>query len=116
MSEAVHFEDLGQHGRAEVIRVHGRLDARTSPLLIERCASARDAGGCLVLNMSNVSFLSSSGIGSVLALTEEFREHGGRLCIAETSTTVREAIDLLNLDEFLNLYESEADALKELAA
>jgi anti-anti-sigma factor len=116
MSEALMFDDVGGNGRTEVIRVRGRLDARTSPLLIERCAAARDAGHDLVLNLHDVTFLSSSGIGSVLALTEEFREHGLSLCLAETSTTVREAIELLNLEEFLTLFDTEAEAMRERAA
>jgi len=116
MSEAVRFEDLGTHGRTEVIRVKGRVDARTSPLLIERCAAARDAGHSLVLNLREVSFLSSSGIGSLLALTEEFREKGGALGLAELSPIVREAIDLLNLEEFLAVFDRADDAIRDLAA
>jgi anti-anti-sigma factor len=62
-----------------------------------------------------VSFVSSSGIGSLLALTEEFQEHGGTLSLAESSPTVRESIELLNLEEFLMLFESEAEALRHAA-
>ena len=116
MSESLAFDDLGTHGRAEVIRVRGRLDARTSPLLMERCAGARDAGRNLVLNLRHVTFLSSSGIGSLLALTEEFRERGTRVALAETSPTVREAIELLNLEEFLLLFDREEEAVREQAA
>ena len=116
MSEALMFEEAGGNGRAEVIRVSGRLDARTTPLLMERCGGARDAGRNLVLNLRDVLFLSSSGIGALLALTEEFREHGATLSLAETSPTVREAIELLNLEEFLVLFDTEAQALGEQAA
>src|SRR5438445_13576206 len=116
MTEALQFEDTGGEGRAEVIRLRGRLDARTSPLLLERCASVRDIGGNLVLNMRGVSFVSSSGIGSLLALTEEFRERGGCLSLAESSPGVRETIELLNLEEFLTVYDSEEQALKAQAA
>jgi anti-anti-sigma factor len=83
---------------------------------MERCAHARDAGRNLVLNLRDVSFLSSSGIGSLLALTEEFRERGTSVALAETSPTVREAIELLNLEEFLVLFDTEAEAVREQAA
>ena len=116
MSEALNFEDMGTTGRIEIIRLCGRLDARTAPMLMERCAGARDAGRNLVLGMRQVSFLSSSGIGSLLALTEEFREHGGFLCLAEASPTVREAIELLNLEEFLTLFDTVDEAVKAQAA
>jgi anti-anti-sigma factor len=116
MSESLIFEELGLHGRSEVIRVRGRLDARTSPLLMERCAAARDANRHLVLNLRDVSFLSSSGIGSLLALTEEFRERGTLVALVEASPTVREAIELLNLEEFLMLFDTEDEAIQQQAA
>lgn len=116
MSEALTFEDLGTRGRTDLIRVTGRLDARTSPQLMERCVAARDGGRNLVLNLRNVSFLSSSGIGSLLVLSEEFRERGNTMSLAETSPTVREAIELLNLQAFITLHATEQDALREQAA
>jgi anti-anti-sigma factor len=116
MIDALMFEELGGLGRVDVIRLRGRLDARTSPLLMERCAGTRDAGRHLVLNLSGISFLSSSGIGALLALTEEFHEHGATLSLAEASTTVRESIELMNLEEFLTLFDSEAEAVRQRAA
>jgi anti-anti-sigma factor len=116
MSDHVSFEISESGEGIDCLRVIGRLDARTSPQLIEQCAPVRDRGRHLVLNLGGVTFLSSSGIGSLLALTEEFRERGASLRLAEPSPTVREAIELLNLQEFLTLYETEAEAVKEQAA
>jgi anti-anti-sigma factor len=116
MSEQVSFEVAAGPGGLDVLRVSGRLDARTSPQLIEQCVPVRDRGKHLILNLKGVTFLSSSGIGSLLALTEEFRERGASLRLAEPSATVREAVELLNLQEFLALYDTEADAAREQAA
>ncbi len=116
MSEHVSFEVAQEPGGMDVLRVIGRLDARTSPLLIEQCVPVRERGRPLILNLEGVTFLSSSGIGSLLALTEEFRERGASLRLAAPSQTVREAVELLNLQEFLALYDSEADAAREHAA
>ena len=115
MSEALTFDEMGGSGDVDVIRLRGRLDARTSPQLMERCAGVRDAGRRVVLNLAGVSFLSSSGIGALLALTEEFREHGSSVQLVEASPTVREAIELLNLEEFLSLFDTEAEALEDAA-
>jgi anti-anti-sigma factor len=116
MIDPLMFEDVGGTGVADVIRLRGRLDARTSPLLMERCAESRDQGRHLVLNLSGISFLSSSGIGALLALSEEFHEHGASLSLADSSPMVRESIELLNLEEFLTLFDSEAEALRAHAA
>jgi len=116
MNDLVTFETLEAGPGVDVVRVRGRLDARTSPRLIERCATSRERGRNLVLNLSGVTFLSSSGIGALLALTEEFRESGFQLRLAETSPTVRDSVVLLNLQEFLALFETETEAVKEQAA
>ena len=116
MSEELTFEELSGGGNVDVIRVHGRLDTRMSPLLMERCIPARDGGRNLILNLRAVSFLSSSGIGSLLVLTEEFRERGITLSLAETSPTVQEAIELMNLQTFLVLCGTEDEAVREQAA
>jgi hypothetical protein len=39
MSDALMFEEMDGTGRVDVIRLRGRLDARTSALLMERCAT-----------------------------------------------------------------------------
>ncbi|HUK62685.1 MAG TPA: STAS domain-containing protein, partial [Dongiaceae bacterium] len=59
-----------------VLRVRGRLDARSAPLLSSRCVELRGQGRRLILNMSGVTFIASSGIGALLAMVEECRHAG----------------------------------------
>ncbi|MGH7731468.1 MAG: STAS domain-containing protein [Candidatus Eiseniibacteriota bacterium] len=101
-------------GPAVVIRITGRLDARSSPQLLQACAGLERPGSHVVLNLSRVSFLSSSGVGALLSLSEEFRGPAGSFRLAPASTEVRSAIRLLNLEPFLAIHESEADALAQL--
>jgi anti-anti-sigma factor len=103
-------------GRITVLRVAGRLDARTTPLLLTRCAEVRKPGVQVVLNLAEVPFVSSSGVGSLLAIAEEARLVGGGLRISPPSTAVRSAIRLLNLDQFLTIDETEQQALDALEA
>jgi anti-sigma B factor antagonist len=103
-------------GQVTVLRVGGRLDARTTPQLLAGCSKARKPGGQVVLNLAEVSFVSSSGVGALLAIAEEARLSGGGLRISPPSTAVRSAIELLNLDQFLTIDESEQQALDALEA
>ncbi len=103
-------------GRATLLRVAGRLDARTTPQLLTRCSEARKPGVHVVLNLADVSFVSSSGVGALLAIAEEARLSGGGLRISPPSTAVRSAIQLLNLDQFLTIDETEQQALDALEA
>jgi anti-sigma B factor antagonist len=68
------------------------------------------------LVLSQIEFLSSSGVGALLALVEEFRESNADLHLAAPSEPVSNAIGLLNLGEFLALHETEQDAVYRAAA
>jgi anti-anti-sigma factor len=101
---------------ATVVRVGGRLDAKTSPRLLDHCLAERRPGGHLILSMSEVSFLSSSGVGVLLVLSEKVRADGGTLRLASPSSAVKAPLELLNLNRFLVIDESEGDALASLGA
>lgn len=99
-----------------VLRVRGRLDARSAPVLKARCSMVQERGENLVLNLSRVTFVASSGIGALLALVEEFSGTRSAVRLAEVSSTVAAVIRLLNLDRFLPIDPTESDALAALKA
>jgi anti-anti-sigma factor len=99
------------HGKTVLLKLSGRLDARSAPSLMERCGAVRAQGKNLVLNLASVSFVASSGIGALLALAEQFKDSAGTLRIAAPSTPVTSVIKLLNLDQFLNIDASDDQSL-----
>jgi anti-sigma B factor antagonist len=105
-----------RRGRTSLLRVRGRLDARSAPLLLQAGSSVRSRGENLILDLSGVTFMASSGLGSLLSLGEEFRQAGSRVRIASPSSAVDSVIRLLNLHEFLAIDASEEDALHALEA
>ncbi|HET7496753.1 MAG TPA: anti-sigma factor antagonist [Candidatus Eisenbacteria bacterium] len=101
-------------GSAVLLRVRGRLDARSAPHLLEVGSRVRMRGRNLVLDLSGVTFMASSGLGSLLSLAEEFRQTDFRLRIASPSAAVTSVIQLLNLQPFLSIDASEEEALHAL--
>ena len=106
---------MGRAGAA-VVRVEGRLDAKSAPRLVEHCVAARHSGGHLVINLGQVTFLSSSGVGALLVLAEQVKADGGTLRLAAPSVAARAPLELLNLHRFLSIDDSEDDALASLGA
>jgi anti-sigma B factor antagonist len=94
------------------IRVAGRLDSASAPLLAQRCAAVAASGSDLVLELSGVSFIASSGVGALLATAERFRESGHALTLACLPPPVAAVIQLLNLDRFLEIVDSEERAVR----
>ena len=110
MPEDFQISNGPSRGQILLLRISGRLDTKNASQLLHRCAAARNAGQDLVLNLSAVSFIASSGIGALLALAEQFREADARVRFAALSAAVDSVIKLLNLDQFLTI-----DATEELA-
>ncbi|MGH7726373.1 MAG: STAS domain-containing protein [Candidatus Eiseniibacteriota bacterium] len=116
MNAQVEIETVAAGPNLVVLRVRGRLDARGAALLAGCCADARRQNKHLVLNLSGVSFIASSGVGALLALVEEYRQSRWRVRLAEVSPAVDSVIRLLNLDQFLSIDATEADASSALEA
>ena len=105
-------EEIGQPGGAVLFRLSGRLDAKNAQALVARCNDLYERGTLrVVINLAGVSFVASSGIGSLLALTERFQESGGGVRLVEVSDAVRSVVDLLNLGEFLRIDTTEEAGL-----
>ena len=115
MSREIKVSEVESRGQAALIRVEGRLDAKNAQELSRRCREIRESGHTqLVINLSRVTFVASSGIGSLLALTEEFKEAGGCIHLVELSQAVESVVGLLNLTEYLSIRPTENAALKAL--
>jgi anti-sigma B factor antagonist len=116
MSDEFGIVEGGVRGNTVLLRVRGRLDARSAPVLLKAASDVRRARQNLVLNLSEVTFMASSGLGSLLSLAEEFRQSENRIRIAEASTAVLSVVQLLNLDQFLKIDSSEEEALVAIHA
>jgi anti-anti-sigma factor len=110
------ISEVENRNRAAVLRLKGRLDVKTSPILLQRAAEIQANGQNLVLNLSEVSFIGSSGIGALLVLVEQFQEQAGVVRLVSPSPAVDAVIKLLNLDRFLAVDPSEEKALAEIGA
>ena len=103
-------------GQTVLLRVRGRLDARSAPHLLEVASRIRGRSLNLVLDLSGVTFMASSGLGSLLSLAEEFRQSDCRVRLAAPSPAVDSVIHLLNLHQFLTIDATEEEAFHALGA
>ena len=114
MSDDFSIKVVVERESVSMARVTGRLDARTAPRLMTYCDQVVEEKRNLVLVLSEVSFLSSAGVGVLLAVSELFQEAGRSVRLANLSQAVSTTIKLLNLDRFLPIDQSETESLAEL--
>ena len=82
----------------------GHLDAEGAPILSD-CLSQRLEAGVhnVVLGFDHVQFISSTGIGTLIAAIGEFRDVGGDVIIKGLSSELREVFEMLDLLDYVTV-------------
>lgn len=97
-----------------VIRVDGRLNMVTASQLRDTVTQAVDAGRQrLVVDLTNTSFMDSSGLGALIGALKTARSAGGDLRIAGANEQVLMVLQLSNMDRILRPYETPESAFAD---
>ena len=96
-----------------VLTLSGELDAYDAPTLRAAFAdAAADASAsAVVLDLTTVSFLDSTALGTIVGLLRRVRERGGELRVVLPETEARRIFELTSLDRSLDVRPDRASAL-----
>lgn len=98
---------------ATVIEPVGRLDMVAAPQLKALVASAVSDGLTpVVVDLTGVEFMDSSGLGALISGLRATRQVGSDLRIAGAGGQVVAVLELTNIDRIIHPYESVEDALR----
>lgn len=99
----------------DVVRLSGRLNMASAPDLATLVGDrVRDGHTRIVVDMSGVEFMDSSGLGVLVACLKQTREAGGDLRLAAPSPQVSTVLDLTNLSTIMRPADSVAAAVEGL--
>ncbi|HEX3032706.1 MAG TPA: anti-sigma factor antagonist [Bacillota bacterium] len=106
---------LEMTGNILVARVAGELDMRVTPEFRDRLDTAleNEMAGKLLLNLSEVSFIDSSGLGAILGRYKRLTQVGGKLAIAAPQPQVKRILELSGILRIMNCYATEKEGLKK---
>ena len=65
----------------------------------------------LVIDMANVTFLDSSGLGAFIKIWRDFTGKSGEMKLCRLDPAVRSVFDLTRLSRVFQIYDTEAEAL-----
>ena len=101
--------------KATVVDLKGTVDHMTAPQLKDALADlVRQGNYHIVVNMSRVDYLDSSGLGSLISGYKRVQEHHGTLSIASPSEEVNRLLDLTRLNTVFHVYTGELWALEAI--
>lgn len=93
----------------------GRLDVAGAPTLKEAIGEAvRGGQPKVVIDMEGVSFVDSTGLGSVISALKQIRNSQGELRLAAPNQQVRVVLELTTLDQVFPYYATVEEALTGL--
>ncbi len=71
-------------------------------------------GGCrkLLVNMENVSFLDSAGIGTLINIMKLIRHRGGDLALTGVAQDLIQILDMVNFRKFIKVFDTVDQAVK----
>jgi anti-anti-sigma factor len=98
-------------GHLWVVVPNGRLDSNTSSTLEATLRSQEEAGHHqIIIDMSDVTYLSSSGLKVMLSAHKRAHAKGGRLAIAGLKARVLEVFSISGFDALFTITETVQDA------
>ena len=98
-----------------VLALGGEIDLQFAPVLrtvLEEKGSGRC--GALVLDLSEVTFIDSSGIAAIIGHLREAAQSRSRFCIGGVSETVEGIIEVICLRKAMSVFRTRAEALKAM--
>jgi anti-sigma B factor antagonist len=97
-----------------IVRGEGRLNMVSAPALRQVITGLVDEGRSkIVVDLSGVDFMDSSGLGSLIGCLKTTRQAGGDLRIAAPTKQVVMVLQLSNLDRVLKAYDTPEEAFRD---
>ena len=110
MGLQVHSEEMDN---GVILKIEGRLDAASSPLLEEKMLAYIDEGKKhLLFDLTGLEYLSSAGMRLLLLGTKRLKANGGVLALFGIHSDVMEIIKMAGFEEILHIFASKEDALE----
>lgn len=100
---------------ASVLELSGDLDAFTCGKLRDAIVELLDDGSRkIIISMSKIKYIDSSGLGTLVGGLRRINEQGGALALFGASAQVRKVFLITGLSKVFPLYETQDEAISAL--
>lgn len=103
--------DITSRGSARVAQLSGEVDLERSPAVRRALLDALGAKAPLVVDLSGVSYIDSSGIASLVEAYQTARKQGTAFVLCAVSPAALRVMQLARLDKVFDIRPTLDDAL-----
>lgn len=115
MTTPLKIESRIEEDGTAVLSLAGEVDVSNVEQVREAAVKLLEGNGKrLILDLSGVEYMDSSGLGMLVGLLKRQRESGGVLAIAGHQPRVQRLFEITGLKQVFELYDDVAGALKEV--
>ena len=105
-----------REGQILIVKTEDRIDganAREFQVDLEAAIDPDDRG--LVLDLEQLSYVSSAGLRVILLTAKTLRKQNGKLAVCSLSDSVREVFEISGFDKIIPVHDNQAEAAAALA-
>jgi anti-sigma B factor antagonist len=102
---------VDQVGGCAVVRAGGEIDTRTVHGLDEAVAEAADLAAHVIIDLAQVSFIDSTGLGALLVARKTGRTGGRSMSLVSPPPVVRRLLGSTQLHDAFAIYDSLDEAV-----
>ncbi len=113
---AAYSIELQESGAVLLVLLRGSFDSEGALHLERALSEAIDRGHAkILLDCSSLDYLSSSGIGAIMAAGQRIRDRRGELKLCSVSASIRRLFQYLGLEGVYEMHVDAAEATRSFA-
>jgi anti-sigma B factor antagonist len=98
-----------------VAEVSGEIDGSTAPAVQQQIRAAASENQKIVLDLTNVPYMSSAGLRMLLSTYRQVTGNGGRVVLVGVAPEIRDTMEITGFLRFFTLLGTVEDAVAALA-
>ncbi|MAG55458.1 MAG: anti-anti-sigma factor [Planctomycetes bacterium] len=102
-------------GIVVVTLAEGTLDAETVKAFRQEVQDQIQPGVRMMLDLGNVTFVDSAGLGAILSCLRRLNAAGGDLKLGNISAPVRSMFEMVRMHRVIDIHATREDALRSFA-
>ena len=102
----------GNTTEVQALDLEGEVDVYTAPVLRQAILDQVEGGvKHLLINLTRVEYLDSTGLGILIGGVKRLKEQGGSLRLVGPSARIQRIFEITGLNKIFDVYASEQEAL-----